>query len=245
MQVAFWFLSFYFSFYSFDLYKESCEDPSKLTKPRLFDSPLTDHSNLIYFAESEFISRDLINYPANHLGPSELEDYVKSFAEFHKTKFSSIKGEKLKKQNLPLIHDVGRASEQAPRLLEIEYGRKNASYSITLVGKGVCFDSGGLNLKNPSGMRNMKKDMAGAAAVLGLGHYLIRSKLNLNLRILILLFAIICQFIIGVFTLLYSVPITLGAMHQFGGVLLFLSAIWLLHYPRNNTFQSKFLIKKY
>ena len=179
------YLGFYFSFYSFDLYKESCEDPSKLAKPRLFDSPLTDHSNLIYFAESEFISRDLINYPANHLGPSELEDYVKSFAEFHKTKFSSIKGEELKIQNLPLIHDVGRASEQAPRLLEIEYGKKNASYSITLVGKGVCFDSGGLNLKNPSGMRNMKKDMAGAAAVLGLGHYLIRSKLNLNLRILI------------------------------------------------------------
>ena len=178
-------LGFYFSFYSFDRYKKSCEDHSKLIKPRLCDSPLTDHSNLIYFAESEFISRDLINYPANYLGPSELEDYVKSFAEFHKTKFSSIKGEELKKQNLPLIHDVGRASEQAPRLLEIEYGRKNASYNITLVGKGVCFDSGGLNLKNPSGMRNMKKDMAGAAAVLGLGHYLIRSKLNLNLRILI------------------------------------------------------------
>jgi len=58
----------------------------------------------------------------------------------------------------------------------------------------------------------------------------------INLRILILLFAIICQFIIGIFTLLYSVPITLGAMHQFGGVLLFLSALWLLHYPRNNTF---------
>ena len=102
-----------------------------------------------------FISRDLINYPANHLGPAELEDYVKSFAEFHKTKFSSIKGEELKKQNLPLIHDVGRASEQEPRLLEIEYGSKNASYSITLVGKGVCFDSGGLNLKK-RGNKNLE-----------------------------------------------------------------------------------------
>ena len=178
------YLGFYFSFYSYEHYKSSRKEFCESSRPKLCESPLTDHSRFMYLAESEFITRDLINAPANYLGPSELEAYVKSFANYHGLNFSSIRGAELKKANLPLIHDVGRASAETPRLLEIRYGGKG-SFSVTLVGKGVCFDSGGLNLKSPSGMRNMKKDMAGAAVVLGLGHYLIRSRLDLNLRILI------------------------------------------------------------
>ena len=179
------YLGFYFSFYSFSQYRKFKFNTPKITNKKLCESSLTDHSRFFYLAESEYIARDLINSPANFLGPSELQDYAKSFSEYHKTSFSSILGTQLKKENLPLIHEVGRASVKEPRLIEIRYGRNDSPFSITIVGKGVCFDSGGLNLKSSVGMINMKKDMAGAAVVLGLGHYLIRQELDLNLRILI------------------------------------------------------------
>ena len=138
----------------------------------------------LYFAESEFIVRDLINLPANILNPDFFESYVKKFSNFHKTKLKVVFGNDLKK-NFPLIHEVGKASSKKPRFLELTHKGSSKSFNITLIGKGVCFDSGGLNLKSSSGMLNMKKDMSGAASVLGLAHYLIRSNLKLNLRILI------------------------------------------------------------
>ena len=179
------YLGFYFSFYSFNYYKKSNNIFSGLEKPKLIGSPVRNHEKFIYLTESEYIARDLINSPANHMGPSELEDYAKSFADFHHASFSSICGEGLIKENLPLIYSVGKASERKPRLIDITHGTADAKFSITLVGKGVCFDSGGLNLKSPVGMRNMKKDMAGAATALSLAHYFIRSGINVKLRILI------------------------------------------------------------
>ena len=179
------FLGFYFSFYSYNHHKFSNKDTRKFSKPKLCESPFTDHSKFCYLAESEYIARDLINSPANYLGPLELEEYTRDFADFHAMSFSSTRGIDLIEENLPLIHDVGRASEQEPRLLELQLGRNKGSFGITLVGKGVCFDSGGLNLKSPNGMKNMKKDMAGAAVVLALAHYLISSGLDLNLRVII------------------------------------------------------------
>ena len=185
MDIRELYLGFYFSFYSYKLHKSSGKKTGKLSKPRICESPLTDHSKFVYFAESEFIARDLINSPANYLGPLELEEYASNFADFHQMSFSTIRGADLIGENLPLIHDVGRASEQEPRLIEMEWGKEKGAFGVTLVGKGVCFDSGGLNLKSPAGMRNMKKDMAGAAVVLALAHYLISSGLDLHLRILI------------------------------------------------------------
>ena len=179
------YLGFYLSFYSFNYYKKSNNISTRLEKPKLSGSPVRNHEKFIYLTESEYIARDLINSPANKMGPSELEDYAKSFADFHQANFSSICGEELIKENLPLIYSVGKASEREPRLIEITHGTADERFSITLVGKGVCFDTGGLNLKSSFGMRNMKKDMAGAATVLALAHYFIRSGTNVKLRILI------------------------------------------------------------
>ena len=174
-------LGFCLSFYSF---KEYYKRSKGLKKPTLNLSNSKKMNKILYFAESEYIVRDLINLPANILNPNYFEKYVKKFSNFHNTELKIVSGKSLKK-DFPLIHEVGKASSNKPRLLELKYKRSNSSLDLTLIGKGVCFDTGGLNLKSSSGMMNMKKDMSGAASVLGLAHYLIRLNLNLNLRILI------------------------------------------------------------
>ena len=113
-------------------------------------------NKILYFAESEYIVRDLINLPANILNPNYFEKYVKKFSNFHNTKLKIVYGKSLKK-DFPLIHEVGKASSNKPRLFELTYKRSNSSLNLTLIGKGVCFDTGGLNLKSSSGMINMKK----------------------------------------------------------------------------------------
>jgi len=136
------------------------------------------------FSKAAFIARDLINIPANDLGPDEFENYVLKFAKERKMTCKSIVGDELLKQNFPMIHAVGRASEQAPRLLDLSWGPKNAP-KVTLVGKGVTFDTGGLSIKPAAGMLLMKKDMGGAANILGLAHAIIGAKLKLRLRVLL------------------------------------------------------------
>jgi leucyl aminopeptidase len=118
------------------------------------------------------------------MGPEELADAARALAKKHGAKFSAIVGEDLLKKNYPLIHTVGRASSRAPRLIELIWGRAGAP-KVTLVGKGVCFDTGGLDLKNSSGMLTMKKDMGGGAVVLGLAHMIMDAKLDMRLRVLI------------------------------------------------------------
>ena len=142
-----------------------------------------DKANINAIISGEFLTRDLINTPANDMGPSELEEEVRKLAKKHKATISVITGDALLKQNLPMIHAVGRASARAPRLIDMKWG--DSGPSLTLVGKGVCFDTGGLNIKPGSSMGLMKKDMGGAAHVLGLAQMIMATNLKLRLRVLI------------------------------------------------------------
>ena len=117
--------------------------------------------------EAIFLTRDLINTPANDMGPEELAAAAKTMAANHGARFREIVGEALLSQNYPAIHAVGRAAEQEPRLIELTYGKKSDPL-VVLVGKGVTFDTGGLDIKPYASMKMMKKDMGGAALVLGL-----------------------------------------------------------------------------
>ncbi len=177
-------LGFYLSFYSFKDFNRKLKKVKNFSNPKLSLPSFIGLNKLIYFTESEYLVRDLINIPANILDPEYFEKYAKKFSNFHNAKIKIVSGNTLKK-NFPLIHVVGKASPKKPRLFEIKHKGSSGYFNITLIGKGVCFDSGGLNLKGSSGMLNMKKDMSGAASVLGLAHYLIRSDPKLNIRILI------------------------------------------------------------
>lgn len=134
--------------------------------------------------EAAFLVRDLINTPTSDMGPDELEAACRSVAAAHGANVSAVVGDDLLKQNFPMIHAVGRASAQAPRLIDMTWGSESAP-KVTLVGKGVCFDTGGLDIKPASGMLLMKKDMGGAANVLGLASMIMGAKLNIRLRVLI------------------------------------------------------------
>jgi leucyl aminopeptidase len=130
------------------------------------------------------LGRDLITTPANDLGPGELVDAVRGLATQHSAKVSVIKGKALLDKGFPAIHAVGRAAAQPPQLADLRWGDEDAP-KLTLVGKGVCFDSGGLDLKNAAGMRLMKKDMGGAATVLALAHMIMDAQLPVRLRVLV------------------------------------------------------------
>ena len=135
-------------------------------------------------ADGVFLTRDLVNTPTSDMGPDELEKAVRALAATHKAEVSVIKGDDLLKQNFPMIHAVGRASVGAPRLIDMIWGRADAP-KVTLVGKGVCFDTGGLDIKPSSGMLLMKKAMGGAANVLGLASMIMAAGLKVRLRVLI------------------------------------------------------------
>lgn len=135
-------------------------------------------------ADGVFLTRDLVNTPTSDMGPDELENAVRALAKRHKAEVSVTKGDDLLKKNFPMIHAVGRASADAPRLIDMIWGPKNAP-KVTLVGKGVCFDTGGLDIKPSSGMLLMKKDMGGAANVLGLASMIMAAGPKVRLRVLI------------------------------------------------------------
>lgn len=128
--------------------------------------------------------RDLINTPADDMGPTELAEFAQKFAKRHHTTFTETVGDALLTENFPSIHIVGRASHKAPRLIELNWGDENHP-KISLVGKGVCFDTGGNNMKAAEYMRWMKKDMGGGAHVLGLAQLIIEHQLPVCLQVLI------------------------------------------------------------
>ena len=134
--------------------------------------------------EAARIARDLINMPANDLGPDALEREIRDFAAAHKIRIKVTSGDDLLKSGFPLIHAVGRAAAQPPRLIDMSWGNARDP-KVTLVGKGVTFDTGGLDIKAAAGMLLMKKDMGGAANVLGLTHAIVSAKLKVRLRVLI------------------------------------------------------------
>src|SRR5260221_565754 len=125
-----------------------------------------------------------ITPPAEHMGPAELAGAAEDLAGRHSARFSAIVGDALLAENYPMIHAVGRASARAPRLADLTWGDAQAP-KLTLVGKGVCFDSGGLDLKTAGGMRLMKKDMGGAATLLGLADAIMAARLPVRLRVLV------------------------------------------------------------
>ena len=165
--------------YRFDRYKSRKSATAKLHLPAAVDA-----DRLHREAEAVYLARDLINTPANNLGPDELESAVRSLARAHKATVTVVKGDALLKKNFPMIHAVGRASVSAPRLIDMKWGNpKNPK--VTLVGKGVIFDSGGLNIKPGNSMALMKKDMGGAANVIALAGMIMAAKLPVRLRLLV------------------------------------------------------------
>jgi leucyl aminopeptidase len=170
--------------YRFRRYKSAGgEEAAQLKAPRG-----VDHASALAQIEAVWLGRDLINTPASDMGPQELEDAARQLARTHGADVSSIVGDDLLAKNFPMIHAVGRASPRAPRLIDLTWGHtggRAGGRQITLVGKGIAFDTGGLDIKPASGMLIMKKDMGGAASALALGHMVMAAKLDVRLRILI------------------------------------------------------------
>ncbi|MDJ1009200.1 MAG: leucyl aminopeptidase family protein [Paracoccaceae bacterium] len=142
-----------------------------------------DAARLEAIAAGEALTRDLINTPASDMGPDELEKAARALAKDHGAHLTAIRGDALVDENFPMIHTVGRASPREPRLIDMTWGETGPA--LTLVGKGVCFDTGGLNLKPGASMGLMKKDMGGAATVLGLAGMIMATKMPIRLRVLI------------------------------------------------------------
>jgi len=133
---------------------------------------------------ASILTRDLVNTPTEHMGPDELEAAVNALASSHGAGFRSVRGPELLAQNFPAIHAVGRASHRAPRLIELTHGDASLPH-LVIVGKGVCFDTGGLDVKPPDGMRNMKKDMGGAAHAIALARLVLERALPVRLTLLV------------------------------------------------------------
>ncbi len=165
--------------YSFTRYGKKPSKKLRFTLPAGADRAYVER-----VAESVFLTRDLINTPTNDMGPDALETALCALGEQHGADVSVTKGEALLAENFPMIHAVGRASSVAPRLIDMTWGRVDLP-KVTLVGKGVCFDTGGLDIKPASGMLLMKKDMGGAANVLGLASMIMAANLPVRLRVLI------------------------------------------------------------
>ena len=142
-----------------------------------------DGEDLSRIADAVTLARDLINTPSNDMGPDQLEAAARALAERQGAKLEVTKGAALEK-GFPLIHAVGMGSPRAPRLIDVTWGDASAP-KVTLVGKGVCFDTGGLDIKPENSMLNMKKDMGGAATALALAQMIMGRGLNVRLRLLV------------------------------------------------------------
>jgi leucyl aminopeptidase len=164
--------------YQFVRYRKADPRAIKLVVPDGVDG-----EDLSRIAEAVTLCRDLINTPSNDMGPAELEAAARALGKQHGAKLQVIRGKALAK-NFPLVHAVGTGSARAPRLIDMTWGKPN-NPKITLVGKGVCFDTGGLDIKPDTGMLNMKKDMGGAATALALAHMIMSRGLKIRLRVII------------------------------------------------------------
>ena len=159
-------LAFALGCYGFTRYRKPDAKEQKLELPGNVDG-----DDLARIVDGVCLARDLINTPSNDMGPQELENAVRALAARHGASVRSVVGDDLLEENFPLIHAVGRAAVRAPRLIDMVWGEPGLP-KVTLIGKGVCFDTGGLDIKPEAGMLNMKKDMGGAATMLALAHML-------------------------------------------------------------------------
>jgi leucyl aminopeptidase len=172
-------LAFALGAYRFTRYRDGGDKEVRLEIPDGVDG-----EDLSRIAEAVALARDLVNTPSNDMGPAEIEDAARALARRHGAEIAVTTGDALLEANFPLIHAVGRASTRAPRLVDLRWGDP-AHPKVTLVGKGVVFDSGGLDIKPESAMALMKKDMGGAAAVLALAQMIMTRGLKLRLRVLV------------------------------------------------------------
>ena len=167
--------------YRFNRYKQAGFDDEA---PQLVWPATCRRDEASYLAEATGLVRDLINTPALDMGPDGLARAAQDLATKHGAAIALTIGDELLTNNFPAIHAVGRAHDRAPRLIDLTWGSADAP-KVTLVGKGVCFDTGGLDIKSAAGMKLMKKDMGGAAHVLGAADALMASGLNIRLRVLV------------------------------------------------------------
>jgi len=165
--------------YAFDRYRKAPRPPAHLVWPRQADRAAVERA-----CRANDLVRDLINTPAEDMGPPELAAAAERLARELRMEANVIVGDALLKKGFPLVHAVGRASARAPRLIELRWGRAEHPM-LAVLGKGVCFDTGGLDLKNDAGMKLMKKDMGGAAHALGLARMIVEAKLPVRLRVLV------------------------------------------------------------
>jgi leucyl aminopeptidase len=172
-------LAFALGTYRFNRYRKAETPKLKLDLPQSID-----RDELECVVEAVTLARDLINTPANDMGPAELEEAARTLANRHGADIRAIVGDDLLSENFPLVHAVGRAADRPPRLIDLHWGAADHP-RVTLVGKGVCFDSGGLDIKPDASMLNMKKDMGGAATALALAHMIMSRRLRVRLRVLI------------------------------------------------------------
>ncbi|WP_370338441.1 M17 family metallopeptidase [Parvularcula marina] len=170
-------LSWAFGAYRFTTYRGGAPVPTLLLGKEI------DTDRLIREAEAASLVRDMVNTPAEEMGPEEIEAEVRKVADAYGADVEVTTGQALV-DGFPLVNAVGRAATRGPRLIDLHWGPKNAP-KLTIVGKGVCFDSGGLNIKGGAGMSLMKKDMGGAANALGLARMIMAAKLNIRLRLII------------------------------------------------------------
>jgi leucyl aminopeptidase len=166
--------------YQFTRYKKGGRAPARL----VLDGEAASRSEGFALLKASTLVRDLINTPTEHMGPDELEAAALRMASAYSAEATVIRGSELLAQNFPAIHAVGRASHRAPRLIEVLWGDP-LHPRLSIVGKGVCFDTGGLDIKPADGMRNMKKDMGGAAHALGLAQLVMARKLPVRLQLLL------------------------------------------------------------
>lgn len=169
--------------YKFDKYRSSSQADTN-PQPKIRIPSFVEASFLEALVSATYLIRDLINEPANHMGPKGLEQEAKKVAKAYKAKFSSVVGDKLLKENFPLIHAVGKGAAESPRFVHLVWGNKKHP-TLCLVGKGITFDTGGLNIKPFASMQLMKKDMAGAAHALGLAQLLMATNQPVYLHIIL------------------------------------------------------------
>ena len=173
-------LAFLLASYRFDRYRRPGASIARLCVPAGVDG-----ARLNMLANAMAMGRDLVNTPANDLGPEALEQAIVALAKQHTARVDVVRGDDLLARNFPLIHAVGRAAAQPPRIVDFHWGARRRGPAITLVGKGVCFDTGGLNIKPDAGMLLMKKDMGGAASALALAAMIMGANLPVRLRVIV------------------------------------------------------------
>ena len=163
---------------------DNVDDQTSGPFPLLVPPAEVDTERILVLAEGSWLARRLVDAPANHLGPNALHSAAEDIARLHGASCSGIVGEQLVRSNWPLVYAVGSAGSESPRVVDIRWGADDAD-KVTLVGKGVTFDSGGLDIKPSRAMRLMKKDMGGAAAALALAHMIMSRNLPVRLRVLL------------------------------------------------------------